>query len=79
MKELIANDEGNIGIRFDELTKTYQVFCNCILSEERAFKYGESCYRVKNYKYRGCAEKLFFMLISSSKNFIIKWQDKLFD
>lgn len=79
MKELIVNDEGNIGINYEEVTKTYQVYCNCIISEERAFRYGESCHRVKIYKYRACAEKLFFKLISSSKNFIIKWQDKLFD
>lgn len=79
MEEIKTNELGNIGIRFNELTNKYQVFCNCIVSEERAFRYGESCYRTKNFKYKKCAERLFAKLIKMDVKRIINNQNRLFD
>ena len=79
MKEIKTNELGNIGIRFNEDSKTYLVFCNCIISEERAYKFGESCYRTKNFKYKKCAERLFDKLIKMDVKRIINNQDRLFD
>ena len=72
------NEERNINILYNEETKVYSVNCRCLISEERAYKYGESCYRTKEFKYKKCAEKFFTKLTKLSKQYIIKNQNKLF-
>lgn len=75
---IIKNEEENIYVDYDHDSDNYIVHCNCLVSEERAYKYGESCYRTKTFKYQANAMKFYDKLVKMSKKFIIQNQDKLF-
>ena len=78
MERIIENQQGNIYVAYDKENKKYIVSCSCIVSEERAYRYGESCYRTKKYSRLSYALKLFYKLEKMSKVYIINNQDRLF-
>lgn len=82
LEVIASNSTETIRVIHNKNTHTYEVTCYVLASEERAYRYGEYCYRSKVFKYKKSALKLFEKLVSYfedyGKQYIINNQERWF-